>query len=139
MASPAIWQRWTVACAWIAAMGTIALLLAGFGHVGMVAARIGAGVLVAGTLAMSATFAGLHSYGLLADPNAVIVWRESRLRLLPVDTLGDPSAIPLSAGTIGQAEGHFLNWRRVSLSNGSSGWIRNDNLTPVWASQAPPG
>jgi hypothetical protein len=139
MASPAIWQRWTVACAWIAAMGTIALLLAVFGHVGMVAARIGAGVLVAGTLAMSATFAGLHSYGLLADPNAVIVWRESRLRLLPVDTLGDPSAIPLSAGTIGQAEGHFLNWRRVSLSNGSSGWIRNDNLTPVWASQAPPG
>ena len=82
----------------------------------------GAGLAVAGTLA----------YGPAAHPAAAIVARATVLRSIPTEADTTQKTTPLTAGGLARLEGSFLGWRRLAFPNGQTGWVRREDVVPVW-------
>ena len=38
----------------------------------------------------------------------------------------------LAAGSIALADKEFLGWRRLNFENGQTGWVRKDDIVPLW-------
>ncbi len=131
-ATPGEWQLALIGAALLLAAALIVLLLQGYRHIG------GWGkpaalttILLAMLLAGAATFS-LHTYGPLADPAAVFVWKASMLRSIPTEADTAQKTSPLSAGSIAVAEKTFLGWTKVGFPGGQSGWVRNGDLIPLY-------
>lgn len=135
LASPAAWRLILLASAGLAALAAALALLARYGRASRALLRPGLALLLAAGVSGAAACAALAAYGPLASPDAVLVWRAAPLRPLPVDALDDPNAQLLAAGAAGWAEGRFLDWRRVHLSDGRSGWMRQEHLIWVWGAR----
>jgi hypothetical protein len=82
-------------------------------------------------LAAAATFS-LHTYGPLADPAAVFVWKAGTLRSIPTDADTTQKTSPLSAGSIAVAEKSFLGWTKLIFPGGQTGWVRTEDLIPLY-------
>ena len=50
----------------------------------------------------------------------------------PAEAETTPKATPLSAGGLARLEGSFLGERRIAFANGQTGWVRREDLVPVW-------
>jgi hypothetical protein len=87
-------------------------------------------VILAIALAAAATLS-LRTYGPLADPDAVIVWRASTLRSLPTDADTQKTS-PLSAGSIATVDKTFLGWSRLNFAGGQTGWARTEDLVKLF-------
>lgn len=130
--SPLGWQAVTMAGVLFAISGFGGLLLRRFGHVPRSAVSpvlIAAGL---GALGIVAGVAGVHGYGPAAASDAAIVWRQVPLRDLPVETPDDEVAVILAPGTVGHMDRAYPGWIRFTRANGHSGWLRRDELLPLW-------
>ncbi|MBI2513819.1 MAG: protein BatD [Opitutae bacterium] len=130
-ASPGTWQLALVAAALAIAAALALLLLKGYSRVGPWATPAALLiVLLAIVLAAAATFS-LRTYGPLAHPDAVLVWRTSTLRSLPTEA--DTQKISaLSAGSIAVVDKTFLGWSRLNFPTGQTGWARTDDLVALY-------
>ena len=132
LAAPAAWQLVGLLAALAFAGGGAMVLLVRFGHVRRIARAGGFVLLGAGALAGGAAATSLGAYGLAASPDAALTWHETLLRPLPVDTPDDDAPVRLAPGILARPDRQFLGWRHVRLGNGQAGWLREDQLLPLW-------
>jgi len=132
LASPAEWQLGLVLAS-ILAMLALGIWLAraygwrsGWAHPLAVVALI-----LALTLAVIA-LCGLHAYSITADARAVVAWRGGVLRSIPTEADTTQKTTPLPAGSIAVADKAFLGWLRLSFDNGQTGWVRKEDVLPIW-------
>ncbi len=130
--SPAEWQRVLVGCAWTAAVALFCFLFAAYQRTARAARFLGWTLLAVALVGAVSGGIGVGAYGNAADARAVILWKPSVLRSIPteVDTVQKTS--PLAAGTIAVADKTFLGWRRLAFENGQTGWVRQEELVPLW-------
>ena len=132
LASPGEWQLVIIGAALLVAVALIILLLQGYKRAGAWAKPTALiTILFAVFLAASATLS-LRSYGSLADPAAVLVWKASLLRSIPTEVDTTQKTSPLSAGSIAVVEKTFLGWSKLQFTGGQSGWARTDDLIPLY-------
>jgi tetratricopeptide (TPR) repeat protein len=130
-ASPGAWQRLLYAAAALIAAGGALFLLQVYRRIGSWGrpAALAAVILAIG-VAAPATLS-LHTYGVLAEPGAVIVWKPSTLRSVPTEA-DTQKTTALSAGSIAVADRTFLGWTRLNFAGGQTGWARTDDLLPLY-------
>ena len=73
-------------------------------------------------------------YGLLANPEAMVVITEGQLKSVPTDLEVEQIQSPLPEGSVCLVTKTFLGWMKVELPNGEQGWSRKENLTPLYGS-----
>jgi tetratricopeptide (TPR) repeat protein len=129
-ASPAQWQRLLVGAAFTLG-AAIALAVWQRHYPRRFAAGAAWALLAVSILAGSAATAALHRYGLLARPEAALVWQDTTLRSVPTEA-GEQETTPLGAGTLVLIDHEFLGWRRLAFPNGQTGWVRREVLVPFY-------
>ena len=132
LATPGEWQLALIGAALLVAAALVMLLLQGYRRIGgwgKPTALIT--ILLAIVLAAAATFS-MHTYGPLAEPSAVFVWKAATLRSIPTEADTTQKTSPLSAGSIAVVEKTFLGWTKLSFPGGQSGWVRTEDLIPLY-------
>ena len=132
MASPARWQMLLIISAWAVAGSIARWLYNAYGrNARPVSFAAVASLALALTLGSVAT-AGVRSYGITAAPEAVIVARSSLLRSIPTEADTSQKTSPLAVGTVAIVNRDFLGWRRLAFENGQTGWVRKEDIVPLW-------
>lgn len=132
LAAPGAWQRGLIASAFLLA-GALSLLLFALYHPWS-RLRVALGLVTLGvaTITGTASLAGLHAYGAMADKDAGIVWRAGVLRSIPTEADTTQKTTSLPAGSIGVAEKDLLGWVRLRFENGQTGWVRKEEVIGIW-------
>jgi tetratricopeptide (TPR) repeat protein len=132
LATPGEWQLALMGAALLLAAALVLLLLQGYRRIGGWGKPTALGAsLLAVVVAGGATFS-LRTYGQLADPAAVFVWRATTLRSIPTDADTAQKTSALSAGSIAVTEKTFLGWTKLNFPGGQSGWVRQEDLIPLY-------
>jgi hypothetical protein len=131
-ASPGEWQLALVGAALLIAVALVVLLLKGYGRIGGWARPTALVTILLAILLAAAATLSLHTYGPLAQPDAVIVWKASTLRSIPTEADTTQKMSPLSAGSIAVAEKTFLGWTKLSFAGGQAGWVRSEDLIRLY-------
>jgi hypothetical protein len=131
-ASPAEWELVAVLGSVIAALGIGCLLAIAYSFCTPLLRwpafiLLGLGI----TLAACAS-AGVRAYGLAAKDSAIIVARASTLRSIPTEVDTAQKSSPLSAGSLAVTDRSFLGWRRLVFDHGQTGWVRKEEIVPIW-------
>jgi hypothetical protein len=131
-ASPAAWEFRLVGSAWLLAAALVLLLLRAYGHGAApfkwIAAAIGAAALALATVSMN----GIFAFGAAGRPEAAIVARATTLRSIPTEADTAQKTTPLAAGGLALIERSFLGWHRLAFEGGQTGWVRKEDVVPVW-------
>jgi hypothetical protein len=131
-ASPAGWQRVLIVASALAAVALGWILFNAYGRKSRIA-YFGAPALF--TLAVALAFLGVNgvlTYGLAGRAEAVIVARAGTLRSIPTEADTSQKITALAAGSIALADRTFLGWTRLAFENGQTGWVRKDEVVPLW-------
>ncbi len=72
------------------------------------------------------------NYGPATDANGAIIWRAGTLRSIPTEADTAQKTTPLAAGSLAQIDKSFLGWRHLRFEAGQSGWVRTEDLVPIW-------
>ncbi|MEX2045258.1 MAG: protein BatD, partial [Opitutus sp.] len=92
-----------------------------------------AGILCAVMMVSSSLcIAAWHSYGLAADTRAVTVARSGTLRSIPTEAETSQKTTALAAGSMAIADDTFLGWAHLRFENDQTGWVRKEEIVPVW-------
>ncbi|MBL9190004.1 MAG: BatD family protein [Opitutaceae bacterium] len=130
--SPATWQTIAIGAAGLAALALVALLTWAYGLRGRAWIAGSLTVVVLALLVAGTAIAGWSAYGEAADPAAVIVARAGTLRSIPTEADTTQKTTPLAAGSLAIAEKDLLGWTRLRFAQGQTGWVRKEELVPVW-------
>ena len=114
------------------AAALIVLLLKGYARIGSWARPTALVTMLLAILLAAAATLSLHTYGPLADPEAVLVWQATTLRSIPTHADTTQKTTPLSAGSIALAEKTFLGWTKLGFAGGQSGWVRSEDLIRLY-------
>ena len=90
-----------------------------------------AALVVCAALAASA-LTGWLAYGPVNNAHAAIAWRAGTLRSIPTEADTAQKTTPLAAGSLARVDQTFLGWRHLTFEAGQSGWVRAEDLVPVW-------
>jgi hypothetical protein len=132
LASPARWQIVLIMAAVGVAVALGMLLARAYGH-GTRAIRWTAfTILGVSVAALGVAIAGLKSYGITAKAESVIVARPALLRSIPTEVETSQKTSPLGVGSVALTDNAFLGWRRLVFENGQTGWVRKDDIVPLW-------
>ena len=131
-ASPATWQRLLLAAAWLAALAVAALVARAYGHRSRLLAAAAFALLPLALLLAVAAALGWQSYGPAADASAVVAWRAGTLRSIPTEADTTQKTTSLAAGSVALVTKSFLGWQQLTFENGQTGWVRKDELVPLW-------
>jgi hypothetical protein len=132
LASPGAWQYWLFAAAIGCALALGVLLFGAYRRPSRRRAWLAlSGLGVSLLLAVAAGIA-LHAYGLSANRRAVIVFHESTLYSIPTEADTTQKTTALPAGTLALEDKTFLGWIRLTFDNGQTGWVRQEDLVPLW-------
>ncbi len=132
LATPGEWQLALAGAALLLAVALVLLLLQGYRHIGSWGKPTAlTASLLAVVFAGAATFS-LHTYGQLAHPDAVFVWRATTLRSIPTEADTAQKTSALSAGSIAVVEKTFFGWTKLNFPGGQSGWVRSDELIALY-------
>ena len=131
-ATPAEWQLALVGAALLIAAALVLLLLKGYGRIGGWARPTALTTILLAILLAAAATLSLHTYGPLAHPDAVLVWKASTLRSIPTEADTTQKISPLSAGSIAVVEKTFLGWTKLSFAGGQAGWVRSEDLIRLY-------
>jgi hypothetical protein len=132
MASPAWWQWLLIASAWVAAATLGWALVNAYGRRTRSTQWAALAVLSFSLMTGGSAIAGVKSYGITAHADAVIVARPSLLRSIPTEADTSQKTSPLAVGSVALADNVFLGWRRLAFENGQTGWVRKDDIVPLW-------
>ncbi|MBL9212561.1 MAG: BatD family protein [Opitutaceae bacterium] len=127
------WQVVMIAAAWctLAALGWL-LWSAYAGRHTRVRQRIVLGVALGCLLVGSAALASVRTYGLAARAESVVVARPTVLRSIPTEADTAQKTTPLAAGSLALSQRTFLGWTQLAFENGQTGWVRKDEIVPLW-------
>lgn len=131
-ATPGEWQLALVSAALLIAAALVVLLLKGYGRIGGWARSTALITILLAILLAAAATLSLHTYGNLANPDAVLVWKASTLRSIPTEADTTQKMSPLSAGSIAVVEKTFLGWSKLQFTGGQSGWMRSEDLIRLY-------
>ena len=125
------WQLWLVAGSSVTALGFGLWLASGYfaGHRKLFF-RSGSAVVLFGAALAFLAGSALGVYGKLADRAAVMIVDVVPLRSVPTEVQQAEKTYP--PGSIAHREKEFLGWSKVRMANGDSGWIRTENLVPLF-------
>lgn len=132
-ASAANWQLVLVAAAW-AVVATVGWLLfcAYERRHSPGRLRVAVGCIAGSLLVGGSAFAGMRAYGLAAHAESVIVARPAALRSIPTEADTAQKTTPLVAGSLALTQRTFLGWTQLAFENGQTGWVRKDDIVPLW-------
>jgi len=92
---------------------------------------LGLAVLLLGTFECSIAGGALGVYGKLSDVASVMIVDVAPLRSVPTEV--EPQAEKAyPPGSIAHLEKSFLGWSKIRLPNHDAGWIRTENLVPLY-------
>jgi len=131
-ASPAEWQLGLVLASSLAALACALWLLRAYVWKSAWVNPIAIILLCLGLLLAGTSFFALRTYGPTADARAVIAWNNGTLRSIPTEADTTQKTTPLAAGSVAVVDRTFLGWIRLSFENGQTGWVRKDQVVPVW-------
>jgi hypothetical protein len=131
--SAANWQLVMIAAAWgaMAALGWLLFCAYEDRHT-RVRQRIVLGLTLGCLFVGSAALAGVRTYGLAARAEAVVVARPTVLRSIPTEADTAQKTAPLAAGSLALSQRTFLGWTQLAFENGQTGWVRKDEIVPLW-------
>jgi tetratricopeptide (TPR) repeat protein len=130
--TPARWQHLLVAGAALAALAFVLALARFYEPPPRKRPLAPALLFAAAAVALAWALAALKTYGILADTRTALVWQQTALRSTPTEAGDAQQTVPVPAGSAVLVEKEFLGWRRVSFENGQTGWLRSENLVPLW-------
>ena len=126
------WQTWLMAGSTVSALGVGLWLAAGYftwRRKGLF--RLGSGVLLVGAMLAFVSGSALGVYGKLSDRAAVMLVDVAPLRSVPTEV--EPQAEKAyPPGSIAHREKEFLGWSKVRMPNNDAGWVRTENLVPLY-------
>jgi hypothetical protein len=127
-----LWQGMMILGVMFLALGAGIWLSSGYGITGRkILFRLGSGVLLVGAGLAIAGGSALATYGKLADRGAVMIVDVAPLRSVPTEV--EPQAEKAyPPGSIAHLEKSFLGWSKIRLPNHDAGWIRTENLVPLY-------
>lgn len=133
LASPAEWQALLVLAALLIGGGFILIALQAYRRIGAWGRPTALTALLLAVLLAGAATLSLHTYGPLAQPNAVLVWQPGTLRSVPTEA-DTQKTTALSAGSIAVADRTFLagQWTALTFPGGQTGWARTQELLPLY-------
>lgn len=131
-ATPGEWQLALVVAALLIATALVVLLLKGYDRIGGWARPTALITILLAILLAAAGTLSLHTYGSLAHPAAVLVWKASTLRSIPTEADTTQKMTPLSAGSLAVAEKTFLGWTKLGFAGGQGGWVRTEDLIRLY-------
>lgn len=130
--SPAEWQRCVLLLVATSALGAALVLLGAFGILGRWGRVLGLSLICLGILGGASAFAARSLYGEAGDLRAVLVWKPTVLRSIPTEADTTQKTSPLAPGSLAVVDQTFLTWSRLVFTNGQTGWVRQDDLVPIW-------
>ncbi len=130
--SPADWQLALIAASALAALALGGLLANSYGNRSRVTSRLASSLLGVSVALAIAAGISLHEFGETADARAVVAWRAGTLRSIPTEADTTQKTTALTAGSVALADKTFLGWTRLSFANGQTGWVRKEDLVPLW-------
>lgn len=131
-ASPARWERILVAAAALAAVALGWLLLTTYQPQARWTKFVACTALALGVVLAAAALSSRNAYGAAAHPEAAVVWRGTTLRSIPTEADTAQQTTTLAAGSVGIVDQTFLGWVRLNFSNGQTGWVRQEDIVPLW-------
>jgi hypothetical protein len=129
---PAGWQRIVILAAFVVAVALAWMLLNAYGRRERVqfwlAGAMGALAFLIGAVGIF----GFVAYRETADTRAAVAWRAGTLRSIPTEADTSQKTTTLSAGSVAIVDRTFLGWTHLQFPNGQTGWVRKDDLIPLW-------
>lgn len=132
LAGPAGWQRIAIFAAFVVAVALGWLLLNAYGRRQSLQVWLAATM---GAIALLVAALGVFSfvaYGETSDIRTVVAWHAGTLRSIPTEADTTQKTTTLSPGSVAIVDKTFLGWERLQFSNGQTGWIRKDDVIPLW-------
>lgn len=129
---PIGWQLATLAAELAGALGLALLLALRFGYLQQYTVVHAAAMAIGGAVGLASGLVGLASWGVAASPDSAILSHQVPLRELPVESPVNESPILLVAGTTAHRGRAFLGWVQVTLADGRHGWLRREDVLPLW-------
>lgn len=132
LASPAEWERVLVTGTGLIALALFVWLLVAYQHLPRGTRWAAWTGLALGLLLMLLGGIGRSAYGIAAHPQAALVWRGGTLHSIPTEAETAQQTTPLPAGAMGAVDKTFLGWSRLNFPNGQTGWVRQEEIMPLW-------
>ncbi len=132
LASPARWQFVLILAGLVGTLSAGGLLAAAYRSRSPRTAILCWSALALGFCAAVTGLGCWFAYGPAADADAAIVWRAGTLRSIPTEADTAQKTTPLAAGSLARVDKSFLGWRHLTFEAGQSGWVRADDLVPLW-------
>lgn len=129
--APAHWQRLTLIASALLLLGLSALLAAQYAG-GRRWRPLGLTVTSMAGVTLTLALAAFQAYGTMTRPSAAVVQTAAEARSIPTDLAPAEETVPLSPGTVVEAQRRFLGWTRVALDHPPSAWVRGDALLPLY-------
>jgi tetratricopeptide (TPR) repeat protein/predicted secreted protein len=128
------WQVVAILAVVLAVIGGAFLLLRGYGNRARWLKITAIVALTLASLAAAAAAFSLRVYSPVNDARSAIVWRTTTLRSIPTEADTAQKTTSLSAGTVTVIDRTFLTdrWVHLAFSNGQTGWVRQEDLVPLW-------
>lgn len=127
-----MWQLWLIAGSSVAALGVGLWLASGyFAWRNKLFFKVGSGVVLVGAVLALMAGSALGVYGKLSDRAAVMIVDVVPLRSVPTEVENQVEKT-YPPGSIAHREKEFLGWSKVRMPNHDAGWIRTENLVPLY-------
>lgn len=132
LANPARWQILLLFSSLLAAAACGALIFGAYHRPSRARTATALALIGLGLIAGSSAFASLHAYSSAADSRAVVAWRAGTLRSIPTEADNTQKTTVLPPGSVALADRTFLGWIRLTFDNGQTGWVRKEEVVPLW-------
>ena len=132
LTSPARWQLGLIVSCVIAAGAVGGLLAGAYLRSSRRTIALAWSVLGLGVCTAITSLGCWLNYGPATDARAAIIWRAGTLRSIPTEADTAQKTTPLAAGSLAQIDKSFLGWRHLRFEAGQSGWVRTEDLVPIW-------
>lgn len=132
LASPAQWQFLLIGSAFAGALALAWMLANSYGRRSGLILSLAWTALILSFCTAVMSLGCWQTYATAADTSAAVIWRPGMLRSIPTeaDTAQKTTALP--AGSVGLTSKTFLGWTQLTFENGQTGWVRKDDLVPLW-------
>ena len=133
LASPATWQFALIAASLLITAALALFIYGAYCYRSRVRLFSALSALVLGLLAAGASVSSLYAYRRTAHPDAVLAWRAGTLRSIPTEADNTQKTTTLPPGSLALADANtFLGWTHLTFENGQTGWVRSEEIIPLW-------
>jgi tetratricopeptide (TPR) repeat protein len=136
--APAAWQVTLLVAAGVFLLSTAGLLVTFFQHpqrserARRRSRRLAYAAIIVSLIVSTGALTSLFTYGPASDARAAIAWRAGTLRSIPTEADTTQKTTPLAAGSLAAVDQKFLGWRHLTFPSGQTGWVRAEDLVPLW-------